>query len=1795
MIDIAEQICLAVDEIVKEKLKSINFDTTIIATIEDDSSSKDYKYTCSNGSTQFIAFSKDTAYKKGDTVQVTIPNNDYDQQKIIIGKYVAKDATPFVFMLPFETFIDVSANIIDKDVNTNALSLRANDSILDAEGKKKENFMEECLMYSNFFQEGYKGYNRLGIKGQFQSWLTALEPVVGNYGYHLEVFSFTDNLLQENVLPNLCTLYSDLLNNKPVDYWESVLNKIPENWFIDLGAILDQQYTKDAFIEAFRGTTTRSNRSTMIKGLLHTKLTVTHMYLNSEEMYGNPYNFQSYFEQERVFDVSQLGTIIGVNLYFYQESGSFLDKNGELIPYQFEDMETLRPFNLFTKDPYICLGYDLAEFDKEQAILYSTDGETFLIEDNTPVENNYKNIRLRWLHEFADETIRVVNETSKLEKDYEIRWYQYTMGSPSADEYSGVYWQKIPDAIRDDNGIEYIDKKEIGPEQSYVTADSKFNCILRPRTNKEVEKIKVIILYDNKVIESNILTFSNQHKDGVSSAATAKTVAGLSLWCQDDSYGNYFVYGQNNKILENDKLSKNTILTLEAKFADASLLTSEYNVDQLAPPLKEAKWITWEFPLTNTMIEVEGFDYRTKQKKPGFFNDAEVEVKNGIIYITRYGNPSSGHAINNEQNYFIKDFYSVSYTNNTVKCTISKDRMIYTATKDMQFGLRGTSGAEATLVLNFDNNKTALTACKSNESLRVTAHLYDSTYKEIDFNDEAFGLTCDWSWAVYHQKFKSTDLFDPKVDDDPEKNDLRYYTLQYLKEEYDAEIAKLQPEEPVSEQAAYFASLIKILEDKNSSSEIPEDELGIFKNLKPKIQARYAQDFGDIKIELIPDSKNSCTISHKNTLDINELEYMQVLQVTVKNWLESREDDYTNQEKPPEKPPAPFNANMIAYLPIPIRKDERFRNIIGPTEIVYDSNGGISYNKIEYELWGRESLDEIDRENDVCIEDEAAGLKLNQSIAFRNHSAWDIYNPYGEKSDLIGSFKKKSQPKPEDDPIQVSNILRPAPIYTEDAAPYGVCCKLDLTTQGDIETVWIQPLVIMQNRYPSATLNKWDGQSIKMNENEGYIIAPAIAAGKKNSDNTFSGVMLGDWSKTDTEKSLTKMTGLWGFHHGAQVFGFKENGTAFIGKSGHGRIEFDGNNGVIKSSLWDTLKDGMMLDLDDGILDLQKNSRYELIELDKDSYEKDKYYILQTGYFPVPIDKPWDADKDYYLLKLVDLGRITLYTFTTKRDNNEKQYFYQKDITYNEVSSYDKEKDRYFVDGFVKVTINKNQYDAAYSQGESRKYYTLKEEFAPSSEEYKKDTVYYTEYGKVSLISESLYNIYYIEEKDDKGNKISRSTKYYVEKDGAYQLSEEPYKEGTSYWIKEFTAVDSNNITKEEYDKFLKDGTSTKYFIKTGSIHSLSKGDYSAGIPYYMPDKIEKKFSEESFNQYKEADNKIYELASETYSVVAKDAEFSETKIYAEYAYMQCYFNSKGPSEDEKWNTSEDPNIIDGIKYPGPYSEDDQTNRTRQYHTFSDGYQLSNDEYDSTEKYYQYLENKDSRYITLSAAEARFPLAIGTTNIISNRKFRVEWDGTVWIENGNIQGIIKAEELYCEYGFIGGWEIDSDSLTGGKTILHSSDGIFTNRVGIIDQISSKSGDGLLGEIGLIYGSTGKDVTYNIGIISKNQSIVLDTMQATGSTSNIALRSQTGVWAQCSNFYVMGNDGNWQSNANSVELFCKNFEVIKSDTITLKAGKIEFGKSGGTVEIGSDKLTISSTYLTVTTLKGNQEGIYARFA
>ena len=105
----------------------------------------------------------------------------------------------------------------------------------------------------------------------------------------------------------------------------------------------------------------------------------------------------------------------------------------------------------------------------------------------------------------------------------------------------------------------------------------------------------------------------------------------------------------------------------------------------------------------------------------------------------------------------------------------------------------------------------------------------------------------------------------------------------------------------------------------------------------------------------------------------------------------------------------------------------------------------------------------------------------------------------------------------------------------------------------------------MQNKYGSSMLNKWDG-GLTIDEKNGTILASMVGAGIKDENNTFSGVLMGDITQAfeDNHNGL----GLYGFHQNDQSFGFNIDGTAFIGKAGHGRIWFNGNDGKIFSGAY---------------------------------------------------------------------------------------------------------------------------------------------------------------------------------------------------------------------------------------------------------------------------------------------------------------------------------------------------------------------------------------------------------------------------------------------------------------------------------------------------------------------------------------------------------------------------------------------------------------------------------------------------
>ena len=92
--------------------------------------------------------------------------------------------------------------------------------------------------------------------------------------------------------------------------------------------------------------------------------------LNCSDMFGNPYNYESFFPVNKVFDISNINKITKMELWFFQKEGSFLDIEGNLIPYKNINNENL-PNNIFVKDINVSLGYDASQFNNDTLILYT--------------------------------------------------------------------------------------------------------------------------------------------------------------------------------------------------------------------------------------------------------------------------------------------------------------------------------------------------------------------------------------------------------------------------------------------------------------------------------------------------------------------------------------------------------------------------------------------------------------------------------------------------------------------------------------------------------------------------------------------------------------------------------------------------------------------------------------------------------------------------------------------------------------------------------------------------------------------------------------------------------------------------------------------------------------------------------------------------------------------------------------------------------------------------------------------------------------------------------------------------------------------------------------------------------------------------------------------------------------------------------------------------------------------------------------------------------------------------------
>jgi hypothetical protein len=335
--------------------------------------------------------------------------------------------------------------------------------------------------------------------------------------------------------------------------------------------------------------------------------------------------------------------------------------------------------------------------------------------------------------------------------------------------------------------------------------------------------------------------------------------------------------------------------------------------------------------------------------------------------------------------------------------------------------------------------------------------------------------------------------------------------------------------------------------------------------------------------------------------------------------------------------------------------------------VVYDSQGGNpSYYKDPYNIYKQAVW--VEKEGDT---------EAHWDTSVPEHS-WSLHYTPGISAEA-SEIAKKAFAKVEAYLPKLSNgTLLPSHMwvdggdvtYDENFTETSHCAYIQCESGQDI--LWSQPILILQNRYPSPMVNAWDGK-FKIDEENGTIMSTMVGAGKKNTDNTFSGVLMGDVENAADMDNKTGL-GIYGFNHGAQSFGLNVDGTAFFGKSGRGRILFDGNSGTISSASYNspnvrvkkedgtgyaTSTAGMMIDLDDGFIDMLGGIKTIDEETGEVSYGTERTVEGAQSRVKISVQSPYFFIESKSGNRLLNIGDESDFIFATKE--NGKGYYLKTD------------------------------------------------------------------------------------------------------------------------------------------------------------------------------------------------------------------------------------------------------------------------------------------------------------------------------------------------------------------------------------------------------------------------------------------------------------------------------------------------------------------------------------------------------
>lgn len=923
--------------------------------------------------------------------------------------------------------------------------------------------------------------------------------------------------------------------------------------------------------------------------------------LDSSNFFGDPYNFDTYYTQMEVFNIKLFNEsfpIKKMSIVAYQKN-NFLD-------YYTNRIEEQEFVNIFIKDPFICLGKDTTTFEGDSLHISSDN-----LKYQKTEEEQQRTIEMYWIHRDEESgKIKVVESEDGFLSDYSIQWYQYKTNAENEDNLAGANWDQLS---------EEKNKLSITVNLDSTLRNHRFKVLIIQNSDKSV------------LISSNILEFLNI--DEIGDSATLKNINELELVFDDVQNGNYFLYNKAGRLYNNEEINK------EHKLIPYFTQRGEDPTKKFELNVSDCQEIIWQVGTTQRWVLKEDNTFKEEIYDENNWRAlAENEQNNQRLMINSFI-----PIISNDKTYFnykINSFLINSRNQNMVKLIIFRDNQYYTAFANMTFDYMGTSGSDYTVQINWNDVAADLQKQESeniddntlpqNPCLIGNIEVIDQYNDKIDLTNKI--ITASWKFGInninnsnqdfiYEEEDKSlyypvwtslNDGFQPLQDGN---NSFYYFTEKNVYDFTNGNYYYYDIENKNFKKILTEAEAESNIIYKKSNPE--EDHFKKFSfvqaNDKDAIEDMYENENNYHKF-FIFDGENYIVDPYEEFFEA-EIYYEPQLNNRIKitsKGLEFKVEKQGEEAKiyiyQPENQPVNINSYyvleisiegittypLVAYEPIPLRN---VNNIIieGASKIRYSTDGNIDYDKNPY----------------VCYLD---GIE-------QNNGAW-VYQQYGNTQS--SSFDISLQETIKESNLEegfLKPILVPPSIYTKETALTIVQFK------NEDNILWTQPIFLYQDNYPSSTLNKWDGKEITTDNDTGTILAQGFAAGRKEYDNTFTGVVLGDWSKTNSDTPIIKQTGVYGFNHGAMSYALKDDGTAFLGKDGRGRIYFDGNNAVIKSASWRFDKlEGMMIDLDDGILDTRsKNSQVYIspnsnrllnIQVTKDDGEKkDIFYVGDSSYY----------------------------------------------------------------------------------------------------------------------------------------------------------------------------------------------------------------------------------------------------------------------------------------------------------------------------------------------------------------------------------------------------------------------------------------------------------------------------------------------------------------------------------------------------------------------------------------------------